>query len=184
MAFGHLARPVAAVLLGTLFSVAGQAMDWKPDAVEAIAGPGKDGAGQVAAGLIWEWDTHRQRRALVTGQTELIASYWHANAVGGGSQGLWNVALVPVLRMELDRGRSPWVLELGIGVSWLSRQYKTPDKTFSSTWNFYDVIGAAYRFGREEEHEIGARFTHISNAGLKLPNPGEDFLLLRYSRKF
>lgn len=160
-------------------------MDWKPDAAEVVAGAAGNGAGQVGAGLVWDWDTRKQRRALVTGQTELIASYWNAKAVGGGRQGLMNVALVPVLRMELDQGRSPWVLELGIGISWLSKQYRTPDKAaFSSTWNFYDVIGAAYRFGAKEEQEIGARFTHISNAGLRLPNPGENFLLLRYVRRF
>jgi hypothetical protein len=170
--------------LAALLCLGAQAMDWKPDAVEAIAGAGSKGVRQAAAGLIWDWDTHKQRRALVTGQTELIASYWNADAVGGGRQGLMNVALVPVLRMELDQGRSPWALELGIGVSWLSKQYRTPDKAFSSTWNFYDLIGAAYRFGANEEQEIGVRVIHISNAGLKLPNPGEEFLLLRYARRF
>lgn len=179
MPFRSFAAAAAALLCA-----AAQAANWTPDAVEAIAGPGNHGAAQAAAGLVWSWDLRKQWPLLVTGQTELIASYWNAEAVGGGRQGLGNVALVPVFRFGLDGGRSPWALELGVGVSWLSRQYKTPDKTFSSTWNFYDVLGAAYRFGARDEQEIGLRFTHISNAGLKYPNPGEDFLLLRYQRRF
>jgi len=184
MTHSYRAVLALAAVAGMLFSTGAQAMDWRPDAVEVLGGPARNGTAQVGTGLVWDWDLHKQRHALVTGQTELVASYWHADAVGGGKQGLWHVALVPVLRMNLDHGRSPWVLELGIGVSWLSRPYVTPEKTFSSAWNFYDVIGAAYRFGHDDDQEIGARFTHVSNAGLKLPNPGEDFLLLRYVRRF
>lgn len=175
----------AALALSALFLPAGaHAMDWRPDAVEVLAGPGKQGTSAVGAGLVWEWDTRKMRRALITGQTELIASHWRADAVGGGHQGLWQLALVPVVRLELDHGHSPWFLELGIGASWLSRTYATPTKAFSSSWNFYDVLGGGYRFGTEEQHELGLRYTHVSNAGLKLPNPGENFLLLRYARRF
>jgi lipid A 3-O-deacylase len=184
MAQRNRALPAAAAVLGVFLSVGVQAMDGHPDSIQVLGGPARDGTGQLAAGFIWDWDPRKQRHALLTGQTELIASYWHAQAVGGGDQGLWQLALVPMLRLELDRGRSPWVLELGVGISWFSRQYTTPHKSFSSTWNFYDVLGAGYRFGASAEHEIGLRLMHVSDAGLKLPNPGEEFVLLRYARKF
>jgi hypothetical protein len=31
---------------------------------------------------------------------------------------------------------------------------------------------------------VGLRLSHVSNAGIKEPNPGENFLQLRYARSF
>lgn len=177
-----LKSSAAAALLACCLS--SFAFDLRPDAVEVIGGMGKHSTRSLSAGLVWDWDVHKQRRALLTAQTELILSHWRADALGGGTQGLQQVTLLPLLRMELDRGRSPWYLELGIGASYLTRDYVTPEKKFSTRWNFYDVLGGGYRFGESERHEIGLRYVHVSNAGLKLPNPGEDFLQLRYAVRF
>jgi lipid A 3-O-deacylase len=173
-----------AALASALAAGGAAAMDLRPDGVAVQGGPAKHGARAVAAALVWDWDTRKERRGLFTGQTELILSHWRADALGGGSQGLQQLALVPVLRIEPDHGRSPWYLEAGIGISLLSRDYSTPDKTFSTRWNFYDVLGAGYRFGDHGQHELGLRYNHVSNAGLRKPNPGEDFLLLRYALRF
>lgn len=174
-----------AALAGVLCLPAAHAVDWRPDAVMVQGGAGPDHTAAIAAGLVWDWDWLRRRRALVTAQTEFFVSQWRADAAGGGRQSLQQVTLLPLLRMQLDRGRSPWYLELGVGASYLSKDYVTPDKTFSTRWNFYDVIGAGYRFGGAEgRHELGLRYVHISNLGIRKPNPGEDFVLLRYAAKF
>jgi lipid A 3-O-deacylase len=178
------AQPASVAALAFFLSSSAHAIDLRPDGVGLQAGPASHGASAVSAGVIWEWSARKERRALFTGQTELILSHWRAHAMGGGSQTLQQVTLLPVLRMELDRGRSPWYLEAGIGASWLSRAYVTPEKEFSTRWNFYDVLGGGYRFGARGEHEVGLRYLHVSNAGIKKPNPGEDFLLLRYARRF
>ena len=146
-------------------------------------GAAPDHTAAIGAGLVWDWDWLRQRRALLTAQTELFVSHWRADAIGGGHQGLQQVTLLPLLRMQLDRGRSPWYLEMGVGASYLTKDYVTPHKNFSTRWNFYDMLGAGYRFGGGE-HEIGLRYVHLSNLGIRRPNPGEDFLLLRYAVRF
>ncbi|KDD61989.1 lipid A 3-O-deacylase domain protein [Bordetella bronchiseptica OSU553] len=38
-----------------------------------------------------------------------------------------------------------------------------------------------YRFGPERAYEVSLRVQHFSNAGIKKPNPGENFMFLRFS---
>jgi lipid A 3-O-deacylase len=104
--------------------------------------------------------------------------------VGGGHQALTQVVLLPTLRMQLSRGASPWYLEVGVGASWLDRRFVTPDREFSTQWNFYDVLGMGRSFGPAARHELGLRWVHVSNGGIKKPNPGQDFLQLRYVARF
>jgi hypothetical protein len=113
-----------------------------------------------------------------------MLNQWRADAMGGGKQSLTQIAVVPSLRMRLAQGRSPWFLEVGVGLSYMDRLLVTPNKSFSTRWNFYDLLGAGYSFGASREHELGVRWVHVSNAGLKKPNPGQDFLQLRYTQRF
>jgi lipid A 3-O-deacylase len=179
-----LLRTGAAALLATAASLA-HAADFVPDAFSLQAGAGRHGAAMAGAGLVWDWDFARLRRhAELSAHTELMVNAWRGHAVGGGNDQYTQVVLLPSLRMQLNQGRSPWFLELGIGASWMDRLYTTPDKQFSTRWNFYDMLGVGRKFGADGRHELGLRWTHISNGGLKKPNPGEDFLQLRYVQRF
>lgn len=170
----------AALLFGSA-----HAFDFQPDGVALKAGVGKHGTAMAGVGVLWDWDWERLRRkAELTAHTELMLNHWRADAVGGGSQSLTQVVVLPTLRMQLSQGRSPWYLEVGVGASWLDRKFVTPRKEFSTQWNFYDVLGAGYAFGARRQHELGARWVHVSNAGIKNPNPGQDFLQLRYVARF
>jgi hypothetical protein len=55
---------------------------------------------------------------------------------------------------------------------------RTREKRFSTAFNFGDHIGIGYRTGRGE---WSLRLQHFSNAGIDTPNPGEDFVQLRWS---
>ncbi len=177
-------RRAAALGLAGLLATPAFAVDLRPDAVMVQAAVAPHGTAAAGVGAVWDWGWQWPRRALFTGQTELILSHWRADAVGGGSQSLQQMTLLPVFRLNLDQGRSPWYLELGIGASYLSRDYVTPNKTFSTRWNFYDMVGGGYKFGTNNKHELGLRYVHISNLSIRKPNPGEDFLQLRYAMKF
>jgi lipid A 3-O-deacylase len=119
-----------------------------------------------------------------TVSTELLASYWSAKQVTGDRKGFLQLAAVPVLRYRFDGGRSPWFAEAGIGVSFTNEKYVRDGKAFSTSFNFYDTVGAGMSFGAQRENELGVRILHISNAGIKKPNPGENFIQLRYARAF
>jgi lipid A 3-O-deacylase len=46
-------------------------------------------------------------------------------------------------------------------------------------------MGLGYTLGGPDgKQEIGLRWSHTSNAGLKKPNPGQDFLQLRLVQRF
>jgi lipid A 3-O-deacylase len=164
---------------------AAHAFDWRPDAVSAGVAVGKERTAMAGAGLVWDWDFERLRRhAELTAHTEFMVNHWRVDAFGGGDQAITQVVLLPSLRMHLSQGRSPWFLELGVGASWMDKRLVTPQRTFGTQWNFYDMLGAGYKFGDRREHELGLRYVHVSNAGIKQPNPGQDLLQLRYVRRF
>jgi lipid A 3-O-deacylase len=161
------------------------AFDLRPDGVSVQGGAGGKGTTMAGVGIVWEWDFQRMRRkAELTAHTELMLNHWNYHALGGGGEGLTQVALLPSLRMRLDRGQSRWFIELGIGVSWMDQTFMSERKTFSTRWNFYDMMGIGHSFGAEHEHEVALRWVHVSNGGLKEPNPGQDFLQLRYVSRF
>lgn len=174
---------VATLLASALAST--HAADWHPDGVALQAGTGR-GATMAGVGVIWDWNFWRIRpKTELTAHTELMLNGWRADAVGGGSRNYGQVVVLPTLRMRFGQGGSPWFLEVGIGASWLNHKFQTPEKEFSTQWNFYDVLGAGYTFGgKEGKNEINLRWVHVSNGGIRKPNPGQDFGQIRYVRWF
>ena len=177
-------RTLAIVLFHAAVGSAGAA-DWRPDGVSVQGSTGQRGTLMAGTALAWDWEWEvLRRRAAITGQTELFVNHWRADAVGGGRDSYTQFGLLPSLRFHFSQGNSPWFIELGIGLSWLDRRLQTPERSFSTRFNFYDVIGAGYLFGERRQHETGVRLLHISNAGIKEPNPGQDFVQLRYLSRF
>ena len=176
------------LLAATLLAATGPvlAVDYRPDGASLELGVGKNGTRMAGVGLLWDWDFDRMRpKAELTAHTELLVNRWRYDAVAGGSDELTQLVLLPSLRIRPGRGASPWFIEMGIGASYMDRAYETPRKHFSTRWNFYDVLGVGHTFGGPQgRHELGLRLVHTSNAGLKNPNPGENFLQLRYVQRF
>ena len=50
--------------------------------------------------------------------------------------------------------------------------------------DFGDHIALGLRLGARQEHELQLRVEHFSNAGLRKPNPGENFGQVRYVWRF
>ena len=66
----------------------------------------------------------------------------------------------------------------------MDKIYRTPEKQFSTSGNFHDMLGIGRSFGANRDRELSLRYVHFSNADIKKPNPGTDFLQLRYAVKF
>lgn len=160
------------------------ALDLRPDGASLQGSWGTNSARMAGAGLHWDWDWERPwRQVTLAARTELLANYWRADDFGGGSRDWLQLVLLPTLRFEFAPERA-WYAELGVGASWLSSQYRTPQRRLGTQWNFYDVVGVGRSFGAQREHEVGLRWIHVSNLGIREPNPGLDFLQLRYARRF
>lgn len=173
----------AAVLAAAAFP--SHALDLEPDGVSVQAGPGTHGSRVAGVGVIWDWDFERMRRkAELTAHTELMVNHWDAREFGGSRQAITQLVVLPSLRMRLSRGASPWFIELGIGASWMDRLFVIPEKSFSTQWNFFDMMGLGHTVGGANGgQEVGLRWVHVSNAGFKRPNPGQDFIQLRYVKR-
>jgi lipid A 3-O-deacylase len=174
-------------LLASLLGLAQPALaaDWRPDGVFVEAGAGDHRAGEATVGVMWAWDF---RKAFwggeLTADTEVFASHWSARASEGRRESYTLVGVQPLLRYRFSQGRSPWFAEAGIGVSVMDNAYNTPAKRQATRFNFYDSIAVGRNFGLNNKHEVSLRLTHLSNADIKKPNPGEEFLALRYALRF
>lgn len=94
------------------------------------------------------------------------------------------LAISPVLVTQIGHiKQSPVFLEAGIGVSFLDDTYFA-GKNVSTHYQFEDRLGLMMQFGKNNQHHVSVRYFHYSNAGLKKPNPGLDFIALSYQREF
>ena len=161
------------------------AADLRPSAAFiAEGGVSIHGDYSVAAGVSWPWTwTRTSHSGEWTATTEAYVSHWNSR-VPGERLSFTQVGVIPVFRYRFDHGRSDWFADAGIGISYMDRLYRRQTKQFSTRFNFVDVVGLGFNFGDQRKHEVGLRVAHISNAGLKRPNPGENFLQLRYGRSF
>lgn len=107
-------------------------------------------------------------------------SYWYLYKQKEGEKRLLEVGLTPNLRLEPRRawrwGR-PFV-EAGIGVRLLSKVH-IGARDLSSAFQFGSHAGFGLRFGEREAWEAAWRIEHLSNAGLRQPNPGINFTMVR-----
>jgi hypothetical protein len=134
------------------------------------------------AGLIWDlaW-TRDWRGGQLRSYVEASIARWSVENAEGGrdTAAVTQIGLTPVLRWQAEG--SPWFVEGGIGLNLIGPTYKAGRKRFSTAFNFGDHLAVGRGFGPGHRQELALRFQHFSNAGIKKPNPGEDFVQLRWS---
>lgn len=135
----------------------------------------------VTNGLPWSWQLGNSK--IVT-YWDAYLSQWRAPAVGGGDKTYLQIGIIPSARLRFDNGNSPWFFDAGIGATYLDDIYATPRHTFSTRFQFTEFLSVGRSFGDAGQHELSLRVQHFSNAGIDKPNPGENFIQLRYGVKF
>ncbi|MFN3566593.1 MAG: acyloxyacyl hydrolase [Burkholderiaceae bacterium] len=93
------------------------------------------------------------------------------------------VGFTPYLRLR-DTRIEHWFFDFGIGLNTLSDLYETGDRRFSTHFQFSDHLAVGRSFGDEDAFELSWRFVHYSNAGIRRPNPGVNFQMLRIECRF
>ncbi len=115
---------------------------------------------------------------------EAGAGAWHSKANGGfPSRTFGRVGVTPNLRYAFGDDRALFV-EAGIGLDLIAPKFSVGNKRFGSVFQFNDHVAVGMRFGPARQHELSLRVDHYSNAGIKHPNPGQNFGELRYARYY
>lgn len=149
-------------------------------------GSAEHGADTWTGGVILPWKnwSYALGSGQLTGYWDLSASNW-SSRYQNANRSTWIIAAKPTLRWRPAKGHSPWFAEAGVGASYATNhRYITDHKEFSTRYNFATHIGVGYLFGEQLRNEVSLRLEHHSNAGINRPNPGENFLQLRYARYF
>jgi lipid A 3-O-deacylase len=108
---------------------------------------------------------------------QLGAGAWRVPDVGGRTP-RYDVSVTPVWRSETMLGATRGFLEAGLGVHLLSHTIRNDTHRLPSSLQFGSHLGAGIRLGARGDTSIGLAIQHLSNAGLKEPNGGINFVLL------
>lgn len=155
-----------------------------PDSLFLQAGSAEQETRAYVLGLTWDWNWRKQFSVFTaTGYFEADVGRWESerNAIDSSAWAT-QVGLTPVLRFS-PTAAPRWFAEIGVGANFILPLYRSRDKEFSTEFNFGDHFAVGRQFGRNHRQEIAVRIQHFSNGGIDHPNPGENFLQVRYSHR-
>ncbi len=118
------------------------------------------------------------------GYWDATIAQWRGSAyqnVHGQHQNISNIGIKPVFRYQRDDGLG-WYVEGGIGANLLSKRYDNDGHELSTLFQFSDHLGAGYVF--QNRWQAALKIEHFSNGGIKKPNGGVNFLILKLARPF
>jgi len=145
------------------------------DGVAVEMGRGDDQTNAIRLAGTWQW---RKERLLDRGWR--LSGYWEVSlgAWENSDDSTSDFALTPVFRFE-HHGEHVVYVEAAIGFHILS-QHISASRQFSTNFQFGDHVALGFRFGSHRRYDLGVRLQHISNGSIQEPNPGINFLLLRF----
>ncbi len=138
-------------------------------------------------GIQWNWG---KRWALgpnwhIGGYWDLSLGYWNNDSANRSSSGIADLGFTPTFRVQQTQpGAIAPYLEAAIGFHLLSETSVSDRRQFGSSFQFGDHVGIGIRFGPRHAYDLGYRYQHLSNAGIKQPNNGINFHQLRLQYHF
>jgi len=129
----------------------------------------------------WTWWEIGGFHFTVVGEAHV--SYWRSTADDAVHPNIFEVGLTPVIRFVRSSGTIRPFIEAGVGIRLLSHTRITDTLSVGSAFQFADMVGVGAIFGSHQNYQAGFRFQHLSNGGIKEPNPGINFsqLYLQYN---
>lgn len=175
--------PAVLAVSALLASIPAAALDVHGFSVEAAKG---SHARMVRLGLQRDiqrtW--FRSDRYHLGAYWDLTLAAWRGDAYrerAGTRQHLWDIGLTPTFRYQRHDKRG-WYGEAAIGVHYLSDVWDNGGKALSTRFQFGDHLGMGYVF--RSGLDLAVKFQHHSNGGLKKPNDGANFLVLKAAYPF
>ncbi|KIF83638.1 signal peptide protein [Noviherbaspirillum autotrophicum] len=140
----------------------------------------------VRLGMQWKWENKwwQSNGSHVSGYWDMGLAHWRERRfqnVLDKTQNLTSIGITPVFRLQSDSLTGPYG-EFGIGVHYLSELYDNNGRQLSTRFQFGDRIGAGYVF--RNKLDLGLMIEHFSNGGVKEPNDGVNFAVVRVRYPF
>ncbi len=117
------------------------------------------------------WQTQWMRRPVTLG-LEYSLGLVHSSTEPY-ARNLFHIGATPVVRWWITPATG---VELGIGANLFSGTH-IAGKQISTAFQFGDTVGVVHRL-QGRPWRLGLRFIHYSNADIKRPNPGQNYLQL------
>ena len=119
----------------------------------------------------WAWQLDRMWIAR--------AAYWNAEHPQPFGKHLWDVSLMPTLRLAPREyeGLQPFV-EAALGAHLLSTPH-IDNRDMSTAFQFGEQLAVGVNVRGPVPFALSLRGEHVSNGGIKQPNPGINFIGLR-----
>jgi hypothetical protein len=139
---------------------------------------------RVSAQWKWEPQWWRSNGTHISGYWDLNLAQWRGTRFRGipdETQNITSIGITPVFRFQKDTMKG-FYAEAGIGANYLSELYDNDDNQLSTRFQFGDHIGIGYVF--ENNLDLGLKIQHFSNGGIKDPNNGVNFAVVRVSYPF
>jgi len=119
----------------------------------------------------------------LSGYWETNVALWRLSAyqnVPGRKKNIAVVGFTPVFRYQSDSKLGLYG-EIGVGVNLFSKLYKNEDKELSTAFQFGDHIGVGYTTAK---WDYSLKFQHYSNASIKSPNAGANWIVAKAAYRF
>lgn len=150
------------------------------DSVSLEAGTGKQvQLTRLALQTQWQQRWWQSDGTHLGGYTDINLAQWRGRRFQNkddGRQTMTDLGITPVLRFQSD-SKKGFYAEAGIGAHLLSDLYNNRRRQFSTRFQFGDHLGVGYV--TQNGLELSLQFQHFSNAGIRQPNPGEQFIVLK-----
>jgi lipid A 3-O-deacylase len=139
----------------------------------------------VRVGVQWNWEQQwfKSNGTHVSGYWDATLSEFRENRYQGtdATKSLTDIGITPVFRFETDDKKGLYA-EAGIGAHYMSSIYDNNNRAFSTNFQFGDHIGVGYVMN--SGWDVGMKIQHFSNGGIKHPNPGANFVVLKTAHTF
>jgi lipid A 3-O-deacylase len=152
--------------------------------IQIAGGLGDRHVKKLDLGLVWDpnltwWQIGDWHFALIG---EAHVAWWHTDE-GNVHENIGEIGVTPIIRFIKGSGSVRPFVEAGAGVRLLSSPTISSTFSLGSAFQFADLAGVGVQFGGHQQYQAGYRFQHVSNGGIKEPNPGINFhqLYLQYN---
>ncbi len=131
-----------------------------------------------------DWSWFNSNGTHLTGYWDASVGFWEARQwdnVPDAKKHFGDIGFTPVFRFE-NTNKKGFYVEGGIGAHVLSRLYDNNRKHLSTAFQFGDHIGVGYVF--DNKWEVALKAQHYSNGGIKEPNSGVNFVVMKVAYRY